>query len=1012
VSREAEVEDALYYYLRSVLEKRGYSIEGVRFDSVKTQYPVDKRRADLALILAEGKRPLLIIETKRKVERRGFYKVERRIIPTSPVVIEQALWYAIYSGAPYFATTNGRTFALFRRPESGEKFSFETHRIIIKQITLNEEFAEELLTTVAKLHLKVPVSVTPLDWSFIVRLRDFVWWLSDTIEPLIVRKLRTDKAFREKYERFAEEVGYRPDAAQLAKEMAYVFMNKIVFYKVLERHFKELGTRKLRPIAAPDAKTYLNTLYSFFNKAIEVTKDFEPVFNTGIYDEIEIPDDEWVFDEINAFIEDMEHHRLEDLGSDIVGFIYEELIPPEERHALGQFYTPPAIAELITKWAVRTPHDKVLDPGCGSGTFLVKAYSRLLELKGYKEPTEKVHKEILQQLYAFDINPFPLHLTALNLASRYIKAPSTEVNTILSDFFRVLPVQKFVTPYTVKTPAGEFKREILIPEFDAVIANPPYTRWTEIPERTREAISESIGELLTKYNLTAQVQRGIEPGIYIHFIMHSLAFLKEGGRLGMIISDSWLQTDYGIDFGRFLLDHFKVKALIDISARVFPVPLIGTCIILLEKCSDMKERENNRTVFIYADISEAEAFKVDEILEAVQNPEKFEERYIIRYLRQGDISQNEKWINLMFDADSILTNLEKKTVPIGEFFEPSRGNCLWSIWAIRHGKRPDLGANAFFYFDEKILRQYALEAHAYPALVSARYAKWFTFTKQDWEKLRKRGSRCFVFICHKPKEGLPKNVLEYINWGETDCRTTIRGTRGGGKVCSEALACQTREREKQYFFGWYDLGGVENTPIFTPYYARYGHRFSLLSFPVMLDADFIAFIPKKNFNTEKLKALLAFMNSSFSRLYIEAKGRVPGGLGPIALEVKQIQEMPVIDIDTLGNKDSKLLADLFNELEHEARKLGGASKAENIEKLWDTVIEKIDVEIARILRLPIGLAKKAKIMAKTMMKRRLQRTEKARPEAIKGEEVPRIRPPEKSERKKKKHEGVSLDRFF
>ena len=49
---------------------------------------------------------------------------------------------------------------------------------------------------------------------------------------------------------------------------------------------------------------------------------------------------------INAFIEDMEHHRLEDLGSDIVGFIYEELIPAAERHALGQFYTPPAIAEL------------------------------------------------------------------------------------------------------------------------------------------------------------------------------------------------------------------------------------------------------------------------------------------------------------------------------------------------------------------------------------------------------------------------------------------------------------------------------------------------------------------------------------------------------------------------------------------------------------------------------------------------------------------------------------------
>jgi hypothetical protein len=41
----------------------------------------------------------------------------------------------------------------------------------------------------------------------------------------------------------------------------------------------------------------------------------------------------------------------------------------------------------------------------------------------------------------------------------------------------------------------------------------------------------------------------------------------------MIISDSWLQTAYGADFGRYLLENFKV----------FPVPLTSTCIVLLEK---------------------------------------------------------------------------------------------------------------------------------------------------------------------------------------------------------------------------------------------------------------------------------------------------------------------------------------------------------------------------------------------------------------------------------------------
>jgi type I restriction-modification system DNA methylase subunit len=1014
LSWEAEVESKLHHYLFSVLEKRGFTVEGVRFDEPKTQFPVNGRRADLAVILAEGKKPLLIIETKRKYEEKGYWKAVRNIMPTSRVVIDQALWYAIYSGAPYFATTNGRVFALFRRPEAGEKFSFDTHRILIRErITINEEFAEEILIIAARLYKQVPVAVTPLDWSFIVVLRDFVTWLSEAVEPLIQRKLKVDEEFKAQYERFAEEVGYKPDAGQLAKEMAYVFMNKIVFYKVLERHFKELSERKLKPITAPDAKAYLDMLYRYFAKAVEVTGDFEPVFYTGIYDEIELPDDPFVLEGINAFIEDMEHHRLEDLGSDIVGFIYEELIPAAERHALGQFYTPPAIAELITKWAVRTADDKVLDPGCGSGTFLVKAYKRLLELKGYKEPTERAHKEILRQLYAFDINPFPLHLTALNMASRYIRAPSTEVNTIHSDFFRVEAEQKLVSSYVIKTLAGELKREIAIPKFDAIIANPPYTRWTEIPDKTREAIKDSIGKLLTEYNLTAQVQRGVEPGIYIHFIMHGFDMLKEGGRLGMIISDSWLQTDYGVDFGRFLLDHFKIKALIDISARVFPVPLIGTCIILLEKCTNQKERENNQTIFIYADISEGETFKVDEILEAIEKPEKYEERYIIRPLKQGEIPKDQKWINFLFDANAILDKLKRKTVKMVELFEPSYGNATYLYLASRgktSGPR-NLGTKEFFYLDENKVQQYGLREYAYPALTSARYAKWFTFTKQDWEKLKKKGASCYFFMCHELREKLPKNVLDYIRWGETECRTMIRGSRGGGKICSQALACQAREKKKDLFYGWYDLGGIEKTPIMAIRQSQYKTRFILQDFPVVTYDAIITFTPIVKLTKSQLKALSAYLNSSFTQLYMESRARITG-MGVAALEVKHAEEIPILDVRKLDEKDVDVLASLFDELEAEARKLGGADTAENIENLWDTVIDKIDVEITRILKLPKELAKTAKIMAKTMMKRRLQRAEEATPEAIKGEEEPRLKPPKKPEKPPAEEKSIPLDRFI
>lgn len=59
----------------------------------------------------------------------------------------------------------------------------------------------------------------------------------------------------------------------------------------------------------------------------------------------------------------------------------------------------------------------------------------------------------------------------------------------------------------------------------------------------------------SRYGLIPQATRGVEPGIYVYQIIHSTKFLKDKGRLGMIISDSWLQADHGVRFGKFLLDN-------------------------------------------------------------------------------------------------------------------------------------------------------------------------------------------------------------------------------------------------------------------------------------------------------------------------------------------------------------------------------------------------------------------------------------------------------------------------
>jgi type I restriction-modification system DNA methylase subunit len=79
------------------------------------------------------------------------------------------------------------------------------------------------------------------------------------------------------------------------------------------------------------------------------------------------------------------------------------------------------------------------------------------------------------------------------------------------------------------TPSGPKHKEIVFPEsFDVVMGNPPYTRWTEIPDDVQKRIEERLGDLLTKYNLRADVRRGREPGLYVYFVMWGHKFLKPG----------------------------------------------------------------------------------------------------------------------------------------------------------------------------------------------------------------------------------------------------------------------------------------------------------------------------------------------------------------------------------------------------------------------------------------------------------------------------------------------------
>jgi len=1045
---EYDVEDKI----KSVLERFvGQKFNGVTITRVQPEYEVEGRRADIAVLKDDGN-PLLIIETKKKKERGGSWSVERRFIPTSEDVVGQAASYAallkrtgVY--VPFIATANDRQLALFKVPENIESlvnwnaiskrdygrvikdfYEFKKENLILHKPhgPFSEEFFKELLDAITGIYVaKYRVEEKKQEWHWLVLedLRGFVDFLIPFIEQAIVEKGRFKDSIAGKLEEYRRKTGYSPTPQQLAREMAYVLLNKILFYKVLE-HYRNLP--RLGPLykegVVKTCSEYLKRLREYFSKAVEATEDFQAVFETGIYDEVELVENEGVLKAIDWLIGLVENYEIERLG-DVIGFIYEDLIPGEERHQLGQFYTPKPIAELIVKWSVRSPDDKVLDPGCGSGTFLVETYKRLAELKlkklysQIKHVPEDVHKQILGQLYGIDINEFPAHLTAMNLTMKNVRVPSPTLNVFVRDYFTIRPGFKTLAPYPVKTPEGEKQVEVVFKDFDAVVGNPPYTRWGELSRDVQNHIATSISNILEKYDLMPQAgRRGAEYNMVVFWIAHSIGFLKEGGRLGMIVSDSWLQTAYGVRFGRLLADHFKIHAIIDISARVFPVPLIGSCIVLLERNSNEDERDNNNVAFIYLHVKKS-GINVSQILKLVEEKKPVsissdDYDIIVRVYKQSEVRRsNEPWIQFLFGVDDVMNQLRalegKLLVRLERLFEPTYGNTLYTVFYTRkvvRTRHAGVGGEAFFYLTDEDARRHDIpQEFLVPLISSSNHMRFFTFTKEDWERIKREGAECWLFLCHRPRGELPPQVLKYIQLGETEIMLT-KGIHKGEPV-SRSRAAEERRKLRQFFFDWYDLGGVMEAPIYVTYGAQYWIRFVLAKFQSALDHRILALIPRQGvqFDEVELKALLAYLNSTFTQVQAEVMGRSTGG-GMIELDVKPLSSFLILNVKALPRIEIERLARLFDRLEAEARRLGGVDVIENVfgselakeltgsssvkpgvEGLFNTVIREIDHEVARVLGLE-NLVEPVRAVVLEMVRRRLSRASEAKREAVKGTE--------------------------
>jgi type I restriction-modification system DNA methylase subunit len=243
-----------------------------------------------------------------------------------------------------------------------------------------------------------------------------------------------------------------------------------------------------------------------------------------------------------------------------------------------------------------------LDPSCGAGTFLVRAYQHKKLMN-----QRRTHAEILDTLWGNDIAKFPASLAIINLAINDLAVDENYPNVIQEDFFafqvgsKGLDLEEWRTRLA-QTLRGK-EREIVYPRyFDVIVGNPPYTRQEEISEIAPD-VAEYKEKLIAnalKFNNQTFANISKRAGIHAYFFVHGTKFLKEGGRFGFIVSNSWLDADYGRGLQEFLLQHYKLVAIIESKVeRWFEEADVNTCIVILEKSADAQARAENIVRFVY-----------------------------------------------------------------------------------------------------------------------------------------------------------------------------------------------------------------------------------------------------------------------------------------------------------------------------------------------------------------------------------------------------------------------------
>ena len=565
------------------------------------------RRHDFRLYRRHTGQPILTGEIKMPDSAQGAH-------PLNADLVEDALDKAFQSGVRYCFTWNVRQFVLFDSHMQGVPLAqrhIEGPSDVV-DVSVSDDvhqdwardairgFWEHFLEQFAELvHERRAFEPSPLDQRFIS-------WLEGALEDPITHTQnalsglsRTDSELRDRlnqwmlsqgWELSSQQEQHKQNLGRASRLSCYILLTRLVFYQVLRRRFRLMSPLTTDGVDTPEHLR--EVLNARFEEAVQYSHDYETVF-------VPDPDDlgytipfvsptapgDWA-----RIIQRIEEFDFSSLDFDVIAQMYERLISSSERRRFGQFYTSPDVVDLINAFCIRNPDDRVLDPACGGGTFLVRAYSRKRALAQSSGGQPLSHEQLLRDIFGIDVGAFPAQLSTINLAIRHLSDEANYPRVAKASFF---DAQAGIPLYDIPL-TGEATRSIALEEVDAVVGNPPYIRQEGIGRPDKRDYAG-----LFRREWPGQTMLSGRSDIYAYFFSHAGHFIKPGGYLGFVTSIGWLDTEYGFRLQEFFLRNFRIIAVIESQVeKWFEDARVTTAVTVLQREPDRTKRDNNTVRFI------------------------------------------------------------------------------------------------------------------------------------------------------------------------------------------------------------------------------------------------------------------------------------------------------------------------------------------------------------------------------------------------------------------------------